>query len=98
MSSEVLSINEWLSEKYESLSRKVKEHFEDYDNDSPSHLAFLDTVTDQFIKLNAVSKEFIDKDFKSPIINVKMIDLNRQTLPLYKRLDDKNTISKVITN
>ncbi|MGM5470477.1 alpha/beta fold hydrolase [Flavobacteriaceae bacterium LMO-SS05] len=25
-----------------------------------------------------------------PVINVKMIDLNRQTLPLYKRLDDKN--------
>jgi hypothetical protein len=31
----------------------------------------------------------MDKDYKSPVINVKLIDLNRQTLPLYQRLDDK---------
>lgn len=43
-----------------------------------------------FIRLNAVSKEFIDRDYKSPVIRVKMIELNRQTLPLYKRLDEKN--------
>lgn len=42
-----------------------------------------------FIRLNAVSKEFIDRDYKSPVISVKMIELNRQTLPLYKRLDEK---------
>jgi len=52
--------------------------------------------TDQFIKLNAVSKEFIDRDSKSPVISVKMIELNRQTMPLYKRLDDKN--NNVINN
>jgi len=42
------------------------------------------------VKLNTISNEFINKDFKSPVINVKMINLNRQTTPLYKRLDDKN--------
>jgi hypothetical protein len=47
---------------------------------------------EQFKKLNAISKEYIDKNSKSPVINVKMIDLNRQTLPLYKRLDDKNRL------
>ena len=46
--------------------------------------------TDQFKRLNAIVKEFIDNDYKSPIINVKLIDLNRQTLPLYQRLDVKN--------
>jgi hypothetical protein len=46
--------------------------------------------TDQFEKLNAISKVYIDKDIKNPVVNVKMINLNRQTMPLYKRLDDKN--------
>lgn len=47
--------------------------------------------TDQFKRLNAVLKEFEVKDHvERPFLNVKMIDLNRQTLPLYKRLDDKN--------
>lgn len=36
-------------------------------------------------------KEFEVKDhIERPFLNIKMIDLNRQTLPLYKRLDDKN--------
>jgi len=48
------------------------------------------TFTDQFKCLNAISKEFINKDPNSPVINVKMIELNRKTLPMYKRLDDKN--------
>ena len=52
--------------------------------------------TQQFEKLNAISKVYIDKDIKSPVINVKMINLNRQTMPLYKRLDDKN--NNVINN
>lgn len=47
--------------------------------------------TDNFKRLNAVLKEFIVKDnIDRPFLNIKMIDLNRQTLPLYKRLDDKN--------
>ena len=45
---------------------------------------------ENFEKLNAIVKEFSDRDSKNPVINVKMIDLNRKTLPLYKRLDDKN--------
>ncbi len=47
--------------------------------------------TDNFTRLNAVLKEFVVKDnIDRPFLNIKMIDLNRQTLPLYKRLDDKN--------
>ena len=51
--------------------------------------------TEQFKRMDAVLKELENKDIKSPVINVKMIDLNRHTLPLYKRLDNKN---KVINN
>ncbi len=47
--------------------------------------------TDQFKRMNAILKELINKDKKSPVINVKMINLNRNTLPMYKTLDDKNT-------
>lgn len=45
--------------------------------------------------MGAVLKEFEVKDQnKNPFLNVKMIDLNRNMLPMYKRLDDKNkTIS-----
>ena len=46
--------------------------------------------TDQFKRLNAITKEMLDKEPKSLVIDVKMIDLNKHTLPLYKRLDDKN--------
>ncbi|WP_029034235.1 rolling circle replication-associated protein [Salinimicrobium terrae] len=47
--------------------------------------------TDQFKRLNAVLKEFEVKDhIERPFLNVKMIDLNRKTLPLYRRLDEKN--------
>lgn len=47
--------------------------------------------TEQFKRLNAVLKEFELTDHgKKPFMTVKMINLNRQTLPLYKRLDDKN--------
>lgn len=67
-----------------NCSRKVSELYTDFYTNTE--------FTDQFVKLNAVTKEFIDKDFKSPVINVKMIELNRQTIPLYKRLDDKNKI------
>ncbi|TXE12925.1 hypothetical protein FUA26_03780 [Seonamhaeicola algicola] len=53
---------------------------------------FYSTVefTDQFKRMGAILKELKNTDRKNPVINVKMIDLNRQTLPLYKRLDDKN--------
>jgi len=46
---------------------------------------------DNFKRLNAVLKEFEVKDhIERPFLNIKMIDLNRKTLPLYKRLDEKN--------
>ncbi|UOB19371.1 hypothetical protein MQE35_08740 [Abyssalbus ytuae] len=50
--------------------------------------------TDQFKRMNAVLKEIKNTDRKSPVVNVKMIDLNRNTLPMYKRLDVMN--SKII--
>ncbi|MCR9226337.1 MAG: hypothetical protein NXH90_02795 [Flavobacteriaceae bacterium] len=44
-----------------------------------------------FKKLNAVRGEFTVKDtMDRTFLRVKSIDLNRRTLPLYKRLDDKN--------
>ena len=47
--------------------------------------------TDNFARLNTVLKEFVVKDnIDRPFLNIKLIDLNRKTLPLYKRLDDKN--------
>ena len=47
--------------------------------------------TDQFKRLNAVLKEFDVKDHREqPFLKNKMIDLNSKTLPLYKRLDEKN--------
>jgi hypothetical protein len=52
--------------------------------------------TDNFARLNAVIKEFVVKDnINRPFLNIKMIDLNRQTLPLYKRLDEKNRAIKL---
>jgi len=71
-----------------NCSRKVSELYTDFYTNTD--------FTYQFIKLNAVTKEFIDKDFKSPVINIIMIDLTRQTLPLYKRLDNIN--NNVINN
>lgn len=65
-----------------NCSRKVSELYTDFYT--------TEAFTEQFERLNSVSKEFIDKDIKSPVVNVKMIDLNRQTLPLYRRLDEKN--------
>ncbi|MCB0744014.1 MAG: hypothetical protein KDC67_08930 [Ignavibacteriae bacterium] len=65
-----------------NCSKKVSELYTDFYTSTE--------FTDQFKRLNAITKEFADTDRKSPVIDVKMIDLNRQTLPLYKRLDDKN--------
>ncbi len=80
------------SEKFKcqvwNCSKKVSQLYTDfYTNED---------FTDQFKRLNAITKEIVDKDLENPVINIKMIDLNRQTLPLYKRLDDKNlkTINK----
>lgn len=48
---------------------------------------------ENFKRLNAIFKEFEVKDhIDQPFLQIKMIDLNRKTLPLYKRLDDKNKI------
>ncbi|MEE1961997.1 hypothetical protein V1387_04815 [Allomuricauda taeanensis] len=51
---------------------------------------------ENFEKLNAIRGQFEVKDtMNRPIIKVKSIDLNRQTLPLYKRLDEKNKIKPI---
>lgn len=66
-----------------NCSRQVSELYTDFYTDS--------SFVDEFKKLDAVLKEFEVKDhINRMIINVKMINLNRQTLPLYKRLDIKN--------
>lgn len=66
-----------------NCSRQVSELYTDFYTDS--------SFVDEFKKLDAVLKEFEVKDHSNRmIINVKMINLNRLTLPLYKRLDDKN--------
>ncbi|MES2812735.1 MAG: hypothetical protein V4670_09725 [Bacteroidota bacterium] len=66
-----------------NCSRQVSELYTDF----YTHTDFID----EFKKLDAILKEFEVKDhIKRPILNVKMINLNRQTLKLYKRLDDKN--------
>lgn len=66
-----------------NCSRQVSELYTDFYTDS--------SFVDEFKKLDAVLKEFEVKDHSNRmIINVKMINLNRQTLKLYKRLDDKN--------
>jgi hypothetical protein len=70
-----------------NCSRQVSELYTDFYTDS--------SFIDEFKKLDAVLKEFEVKDNSNRmIINVKMINLNRQTLPLYKRLDDKNKALK----
>ena len=49
----------------------------------------------EFERLNAVRGEFKVKDFLNrTFLTVTSIDLNRRTLPLYKRLDDKNKTIK----
>lgn len=66
-----------------NCSRKVSELYTDFYTD--------EEYTEQFKKLNAVVKTFeVLDDRKNRVLDVKMINLNRQTLPLYKRLDDKN--------
>jgi len=71
-----------------NCSRQVSELYTDF----YTHTDFVD----EFKKLDAILKEFEVKDhINRPILNVKMINLNRQTLKLYKRLDEKN---KAITN
>jgi hypothetical protein len=66
-----------------NCSRQVSELYTDFYTGTE--------FTDEFKKLDAVLKEFEVKDFiNRPVLNIKMMNLNRQTLPLYKRLDDKN--------
>lgn len=65
-----------------NCSRKVSELYTDFYTTTE--------FTDQFKRLNAITKEFANRDSKTPVIDVKMISLNRTTLPLYKRLDEKN--------
>lgn len=70
-----------------NCSRRVSELYTDFYTTSE--------FTDQFKRLNAVLKETVIKGERNqPALNIKMIDLNRQTLPLYRRLDDKNKAIK----
>ncbi|MBA4275310.1 hypothetical protein [Flavobacterium sp.] len=73
-----------------NCSRQVSELYTDFYTDS--------SFVDEFKKLDAILKEFEVKDFLNrPILNVKMINLNRQTLKLYKRLDEKNKAENIST-
>tara|TARA_R110002020_G_scaffold435662_4_gene645851 strand:+ start:414 stop:1247 length:834 start_codon:yes stop_codon:yes gene_type:complete len=65
-----------------NCSRRVSELYTDFYTTTE--------FTAQFERLNAVLRQFEVKNKDSPVINVKMINLNRQTLPMYKRLDEKN--------
>jgi hypothetical protein len=66
-----------------NCSRQVSELYTDFYTGTE--------FVDEFKKLDAVLKEIEIKDFiDRPILNIKMINLNRQTLKLYKRLDVKN--------
>lgn len=65
-----------------NCSKKVSELYTDFYTTSD--------FTDQFKRLNAITKEFTNRSDKTPVIDVKVIRLDRKTLPLYKRLDDKN--------
>jgi hypothetical protein len=66
-----------------NCSKKVSQLYTDFYTD--------EEFVEQFKKLGAVVKEFEEKDHRGQIfINVKLMSLNRNTLPLYKRLDDKN--------
>ena len=50
-----------------------------------------ESFLENFEKLNSIKKTFELKDQSDrPFLNIKIIEVNRQTLPLYKRLDDKN--------
>lgn len=70
-----------------NCSRRVSELYTDFYTTTE--------FTDQFKRLNAVLKETIIKGERNqPALNIKMIDLNRRTMPLYKRLDDKNKAIK----
>ena len=45
----------------------------------------------QFEKLNAIEKTYeLRDDNDKKFLDIKLINLNRHTLPLYKRLDEKN--------
>ena len=63
------------------------------DSTNPLFLPYGSTdeeFTDQFERINAVAKVYRNRDDKSPVTSVKMIKLDRRTLPLYKRLDEQN--------
>lgn len=66
-----------------NCSKKVSELYTDFYTSQE--------FTKQFEKLDAIMKTFESKDPEGKVyLNVKLIDLNRHTLALYKRLDDKN--------
>ena len=53
--------------------------------------------SDQFKRLDAVMKEFEIKDHREQtFLKIKIIALNRKTLPLYKRLDEKKPYKRTV--
>lgn len=70
-----------------NCSKRVSELYTDF----YTTLEFVE----QFERLKAIRGEFKVKDtMERTFLEVKSIDLNRRTLPLYKRLDDKNKAIK----
>ena len=66
-----------------NCSRQVSELYTDFYTTTD--------FTDDLKRLEAVKKEFEVKNHRGqPFLKIKMVDLNRRTLPLYKRLDEKN--------
>lgn len=72
-----------------NCSKRVSEFYTDF------YFYTTTEFTDQFKRLNAVLKKFEVKDHvERTFLKVQMIDLNRNTLPFYRRLDDKNSVQK----
>ena len=66
-----------------NCSKKVSELYTDFYT--------TEGFVDQFERLNAIEKSYeIRDDADRKFLDIKLINLNRQTLPLYKRLDEKN--------
>ena len=72
-----------------NCSKKVSELYTDfYTNEG---------FVDQFEKLNAIEKSYeLRDDNNKKFLDIKLINLNKHTLALYKRLDEKNR--EVFTN
>ena len=71
-----------LNVKYGTALKKVSQLYTDF----YSKEAF----TKQFERLNAISMTYKDRSHNSPVKDVKIIQVNKKTLPLYSKLDAIN--------